>query len=211
MFVQRVIKGVAGGPSGLDDREAKSLIDDRSGLQCQWWRNVHAITPSEVAEKLTHANLDRHVNHYASHDPATGGPFYEGTPFISTTAGCVERDVVLQTNHVYPARFIALDFATTGGMHEGYLFYAWVIVGLRPAVEIQSISEEVRELNAYRSYSAFQTEGEIVAKVQVPSNQIEFCEKYEVDPTGRVHGPVWTHRNPEYEEPGRVSNLRELF
>jgi len=43
---------------------------------------------------------------------------------------------------------------------------------LTPAVEISHMAEEVRELNIYRRYSAFQTEGEIVAKIEVSARQI---------------------------------------
>lgn len=87
MFIQWCVKGV----NGIDDRGARAIIDEQQGLQCRWWRKVEGISPPEIAQKLTPANLDLHVNHYAEIDPSTGRPFYEGTPFLSLAAGSVER------------------------------------------------------------------------------------------------------------------------
>lgn len=196
--------------SGISDSEARILIDGGHGIQCNWWRNVHQISPPEIRDKVTYANLLRHVNKYSSADPVTGRPFFEGTPFISLTSGCVERNTALRTNRIVPARRTALEFATRSGTGPGYLFYCWVFVSLNPAVEVLGVAEEVRELNTYRSYSLYQTEGEITAKIHIPSNQIEKCEKY--DPTkSRDLIPAWTHWNNEFEDPSTVSNVRELF
>jgi hypothetical protein len=208
MFVQWCIKGV----SGIDDSGARRIIDDRQGLQCRWWRNVHLIQPDQIAGKLTSANLDLHVNHYSATDPATGVPFCDGTPFISMAAGSVERSTFLQTNIAHPARMVALDFATAGGTIDGYLYICYVIVGLRPAVGVEGVAEEVRELNTYRRYSPFQTEGEITAKIHVPANQIQRCEAYSVARRGVVRAvPDWVHVNPLFEDPVSISNIRELF
>lgn len=212
MYVQWAIKGIWGGPNGLNDNEAKNLIDFEEGIVCNWWRTVHKISPQKRRGKLIPQNLSMHVNQYGATDPTTGKPFCDGTPFISLTGGCVERNIFLQTNTVFPAKATALGFATESGLHEGYLFYCWVVVGLNPAVEIEGVSEEVRELNSYRSYSAYQTEGEITAKVIVPANQIHRCEKYSVDSSGRPHmTPDWTHLNPKFSDPAPVTNLREAF
>lgn len=208
MFVQWCIKGVR----GITDDEARGVIDSRAGVQCRWWRNVKTITPPQIADKLTQANLDLHVNHYGDPDPATGRPFCDGTPFISMAAGSVERSVFLQTNIAHPARLVALDFATAGGTTDGYLFICYVIVGLRPAVGVAAVSEEVRELNTYRRYSAFQTEGEITAKIYIPANQIQRCEAYSVTRPGVVNPrPDWVHVNRHFEDPVTISNIRELF
>jgi hypothetical protein len=208
MFVQWCIKGV----SGVDDNEARRIIDGRQGLLCRWWRNVGRISPPQVAEKLTPANLDLHVNHYAAPDPATNAPFCDGTPFISLAAGSVERSTFLQTNIAHSARLVALDFATEGGTVDGYLFYCYVTVALRPAVSVESVAEEVRELNTYRRYSPFQTEGEITAKIHVPANQIQRCEAYSIVAPGVVRAvPDWVHANPSFEDPASISNIRELF
>lgn len=208
MFVQWCIKGVG----GIGDEEARNIIDHRQGLLCRWWRNVHGIRPDEVADKLTPANLDLHVNHYSSTDPATGAPFCDGTPFISLAAGSVERSTFLQTNIAHRAAMLALDFATMSGTVDGYLYICYVIVGLRPAIGVAGVAEEVRELNTYRRYSPFQTEGEITAKIEIPANQIHRCEAYSIVRPGVVHAePKWVHPNPFFEDPISVSNIREFF
>ena len=210
MIVQWAIKGISGGSSGISDVDAKALIDDGHGIICNWWRNAFRIAPPQIRAKLSYSNLLRHVNQYAAPDPVTGQPFSESTPFISLTAGCVERNTLLRTNLVIPARQTALEFATEWGTCSGYLFYCWVLVSINPAVEIEAAAEEIRELNTYRSYSSYQTEGEIAAKIQIPSNQIEKCEKY--DPTNAgLLTPTWVHRNPNFESPEPISNVREFF
>jgi hypothetical protein len=210
MIVQWAIKGISGGPNGINDNEARSIINDGQGIICNWWRNQHQISPPEVRMKLNYQNLLRHVNQYDTIDPQTGKPFYMGTPFISLASGCVERTNALRTNRVIPAKRTALEFATEWGTVPGYLFYCWVILGLNQAVEIESVAEEVRNLNTYRSYSPYQTEGEITAKIQICSNQILKCEKYEHQ-AGRALTKVWTHDNAKFENPSKVSNIRELF
>lgn len=208
MFVQWCIKGV----NGIDDDEARGIIDNRHGLICRWWRNVETISPPKRREKLTEANLERHVNAYDATDPATGIPFCEGTPFISLASGSVERSSFLQTNITHPAHMVALDFATRRGDVEGYLFYCWVIVGIKTAPTVESVAEEVRELNTYRRYSHFQTEGEITAKINIPSNQIHRCEKYSILQPGKPNSaPDWTHLNAAFDDPMMVSNIRDFF
>lgn len=215
MFVQWCVKGIRGrlssesSNSGLTPDEAVSMVRDGQGVLCNWWRRVSTITPSERRQKLTAANLDLHINNYAS--------FASSTPFISLAAGCVERDVLYRTNRVHPAEDTALAFATENGTRLGFLFYCWVIVGLKPAVSIEAIAEEVRELNSYRSWSAFQLEGELTAKVHLPANQIQRVEWWR--PTSRhrmervTSPPDWTpaYINPRFSPPSDVSNIRELF
>lgn len=205
MIVQWAIKGISGGLSGIDDAQARAIIDGGHGIQCNWWRDVQRISPSQVGEKLNRQNLMLHVNSYYLTDPSTGLQFSAGTPFISLAAGCVERDFLLKTNHVISAKRIALEFATKHGTVPGYLFYCWVLVSPTPAVEIQGVAEEVRELNTYRSWSQYQLQGEITAKIHIPSNQIQKCEKYDI--TKRL----WIHRNPRFVSPKTVSNVREFF
>lgn len=180
------------------------MMDDGHGIQCNWWRGVGAITPTEIRTKLTAHNLRRHVHDYDN--------FGQETPFISLTAGCVERDAALRLNRIHTAEDVALRFATDWGQHVGYLFYCWVVVGLKPAVEVQMVAEEIRELNTYISYSDFQLEGEISAKIHIPSNQIERCERW--DPTGggrfgNVASQVFYNRR--FTSPNAVSNIRDLL
>ncbi len=212
MIVQRCIKGILGGVDGIADDEARNIIDGQWGILCRWWRNVRQISPPEIRGKLTQQNLNMHVNQYYAIDPATKQQFCEGTPFISLSAGSVERSTFLQTNITHPAHMTALDFATNGGATDGYLFYCWVVVGLRPAVEVENVAEEVRELNTYRRYSPYQTEGEITAKIIIPSNQIQRCEKYSLSPSGGLRLCTgWPYYNSKFDDPINISNIRELF
>jgi hypothetical protein len=214
MFAQWCVKGVRGRYSseantkGLTPDEALVLVQDGHGILCNWWRRVQTISPNQRRQKLTAANLDLHINNYAS--------FANDTPFISLAAGCVERDVLYRTNRIYPAEDIALAFATDNGTRFGFLFYCWVIVGLKAAVAIEAVAEEVRELNSYRNWSAYQLEGELTAKIEVPANQIHRVEWWE--PSGnqlqrRTSLPNWSpaYVNPRFTPPSEISNIRELF
>ena len=208
MIVQWCIKGM----SLLDDNTARSIIDDRGGIVSNWWREVGTISPQERRDKLTPANLDMHVNHYTSTDPVTGKTFDKITPFISLSAGNVSRDAVARTNTVQAARHTALWFGTEFGTRtKAYLYICWVPLAPRQAVEIEGMAEEVRDLNTYRRYSSFQTEGEITAKVDIPDNQIQACEKWEYDRPARRLRRSWVHPNPRFTLPEQLSNVRELI
>ena len=208
MFVQWCIKGIIGQdpargfPDGLDDGEARALIDDRRGILCNWWRKRRKISPAERRAKLVPANLDLHVNNYAV--------IKDDTPFISLTAGCVERDAFYRTNRVHRADRTALAFATAWGNRPRYLYHLWVIVGLKSAVPVEQVAEERRDLNVYQSWSAFQLEGEVTAKIYIPSVQIKRVERWEPAGFGFVQ-KVWAHTNPALEEPAVISNVRDLL
>jgi hypothetical protein len=215
MFAQGCVKGIRGRLDtedrdvGLSPEEAIALVRDGHGIQCNWWRRVLAIRPDEIRQKLTPANLDHHINNYDN--------FSVDTPFLSLAAGCVERDVFYRTNRIYPAQDTALSFATDNSTRHGFLFYCWVIVGLKPAVSIEAVAEEVRELNSYRSWSAYQLEGELTAKIHVPANQIQRVEWWKPSGHGELlqqtSPPDWNpaYVNPRYNPPSDVSNIRELF
>jgi hypothetical protein len=213
MFVQRCIKGIRGRAAneshgGLTPADAISIVRDGRGIVCNWWRTAKTISPAEIRQKLTTANLDLHVNNYNS--------VQNDTPFISLTAGCVERNVFYQTNRLVPAEDTALMFATENGTRSGFLFYCWVIVGLKQAVAIEAVAEEVRELNSYRSWSAYQLEGELTAKIHIPANQIQRVEWWAPgsggQPTQQISRPEWNpaYLNPSFNPPSDVSNIREL-
>lgn len=215
MYVQTCIKGVQGGERGINDTEAKEILAG-SGLQCNWWRRVNSISPATINERLTAAELDLHVNAYDEQHPNRALRVHEETPFISLAAGVVERSTFLKTNFVHPAHRTALLFASDFGQLRGdcYLFYCWVVVGLMPAVPVRHLAEEVRELNTYRRYSAFQLEGEVTAKVEVPSCQIHRFERYTVE-DGINGGIDITYQeqviNPHYVDPATVVNIRKAF
>jgi hypothetical protein len=195
-----------------NDTQARAIIDSRGGIQCNWWRDVHVITPQQIRDKLTAANLDMHVNHFSENAPGTTRPFSEQTPFISMSSGTVERDAAARSNYVHSALRTALWFGTEFLTRDvAYVFTCWVVVGLRPAVEIEGVAEEIRELNVYRRYSAYQTEGEVTAKIFVPDNHITECRKWRVDRRHRSLCAEWVQKNPRFTEPETLSNIREVI
>jgi hypothetical protein len=207
MIVQWCLKGM----HLDDDDEARDPIESRQGLMCNWWRDAKRINPALRRDKLTESNLDRHVNHFDSPEPLSGRPFREVTPFISLSAGTVERDKVMRTNITHTARETALGFGSAfGRFSTAFLYRCWVVVSPRPTVGIEGVAEEVRELTSYRSYSAFQLEGEVVAKVIIPSNQIEYCERWDMSPA-LEWAAAWRHVNTAFTQPTELSNVRELI
>ena len=81
----------------------------------------------------------------------------------------------------------------------------------RVAVTIESVSEEVRDLNTYRRYSQFQPEGEVIAKVWVPDNQIKECEKWTWDRKDLMFKRAWSYPNSRFTLPEMLTNVRELI
>ena|ERR1700688_1978710 len=213
MFFQKFLKGIPGD----DDHQAQLRLREL-GICCRWWDRVHQITPSEIKAKLTERNLDWHLNRYDHPDPDHGGePFYDHTPFISTTAGAVERDEMFQRNRVFSPFLTALDFATRGFREPGYIFYGYVYTLGKKSIPLQEFSEEVRELNIYTNFLPFHYEGEIVAKIGIPSVNLEKYEKYDPDlllrdlANGGFPTPIDVAYNDDYAEPERYLNLRGLL
>ena len=171
----------------------------------------------QIKTKLTPAGIDMHVNHFSQTDPATLRPYSVFSPFISLSAGTVERNAAAQANIVHRARKTALWFGTNFGRTDvAYLFTCWVVLAPRRAVELEDVAEEVRDLNTYRSYSAFQTEGEVIAKLRVPDNHIKSCEKWRWHRLGGPGGRPclrieWTQFNLRFTPPERLTNIRELI
>src|SRR5688572_16223914 len=96
MFFQKVLKGIA----GLTREAADATL--QTGILCNWWHTVGRISPAQIVEKLTERNLDWHLNHYDDSDPLMDDePFYKNTPFISATAGAVERDAFAGRNIIF--------------------------------------------------------------------------------------------------------------
>ena len=209
MIVQWCVKGL----SLPDENTARAIIDSRYGLVCNWWRDVGQISPPATRARLTAGNLDRHVNHFSAFDPSTSRPFSEQTPFISLSAGVVERDAAAKTNYVHRARKAALWFGTDFGVNvTAYIYVCWVVLAPRSAVDVEGVAEEVRDLNTYRRYSEFQTEGEIAVKIIVPDNQIQQCERWDLDNTGTGKFiRTWVYRNQRFTPPEVLSNVRELI
>ncbi|MEU1001268.1 hypothetical protein [Streptomyces tibetensis] len=208
MIVQWCIKGLA----LSDDDQARGLIDGQGGISSAWLRKHGHVSLSEFGNKLTEQNLNLHVNHFEEKDPATGAPFRDESPFISLSCGTVERDAVAKTNFVHTARHTALWFGTQfGARREAYLYTCWVVLAPRSAVPVHGVAEEIRDLNTYRRYSPFQTEGEVTAKVYVPATQVRDCAKWVWDRRAKLFRREWEHLNPQFTEPEALSNVRELI
>ena len=146
-----------------------------------------------------------------------GDKFYLHTPFISTTAGTVERNTVQQTNLLTPAWEIALRFATDFWKTDGYLFYCYVLIIGKRAVGHEAFAEELRELSVYTGFSPYQPEGEMLAKILIPPAQIERAEFWprqaalDAVQNGVLPSPAQTIVNPLFLAPTDYSNIRDLL
>lgn len=210
MFIQKCIKGL----HSITLAEAQAILT-RNGLTCAWWRNARRISSPEINERLTAEELDLHVHSFDEpHPTQRGREVAEVSPFISLTAGQVEREAWEARNEIYPAHEVAMKFATNFGELRGecFLFYCWVLVGMRPTVPVRHLAEEVRELKTYTKFSPFHREGEILAKIEVPARQIEKFEHYEYreDRHGRLRLVcLGTYLNPSYVDHNQVTNYRD--
>lgn len=199
LFFQKVVKGIG----GIDDDHAR-LIMSESGITCNWLRNVKQVTPAEVQAKLTPRNAVWHLNRYDEPDPTTGAPYCEKTPFVSMTAGTVQRWT--SRNVFFPPLLTAIRFATDDYTREGYVFYAYVYTLGKQALPLVEFAEEVRDVHIYTGFLPFHREGEVLVKMHVPAPRIERFEKY------NAHGDlVETDRNEAYEAPEQYANVRELL
>jgi hypothetical protein len=208
MIVQWCIKGL----QLDDDAAARRIIDAKDGLFCNSGRNNGGVVVSSIADMLTPAKLDLHVNHFLADDPTTGRPVGPDSAFISLSCGTVERDVAAQTNTVHRARRTALQFGLNFGRRDcAYLFVCWVVLAPRRATEIMGVAEEVRDLTTYRRYSSYQLQGEVTAKILVPSSQVKGYQKWEWNRPGRrFHMTDW-YPNPTFVAPETLSNVRDFL
>lgn len=212
MIIQKVIKGIG----GISQESVDRIF--QIGITCRWWQEVNLLPQNEVPLRLTERNLIWHQNRYDTPDPKEGNrPFYLRTPFISTTAGTIERDFFLQTNVLQPAWVEALRFATDVWSRDGYLFYCYVFIIGKKSVGHQLFSEELRELNIYTGFSPFQPEGEIVAKIIILPAQIEKVGYWPIDKLfddikqGQVPSPKKTINNSLYLPPDDYNNVRDVL
>jgi len=205
MIVQWCCRGMR----NLTVAEVEHILGDQVGLTCPYWPSRGPLRYDIALSRLTENHLDLHVNHYDAIDPDTAMPISKITPFISLSAGCVDRHRLLRTNVMHPARRTALDFATDGGRHPGWIFTCWVFVGINRAPGIEAVAEEVRELNHARRYSAYFVEGEVAAKINVASRQI-LCAEY-WRPAGRSLVRTGLCVNNGFVHPAAVRNERQML
>lgn len=218
MVFQKVLKGI----NGLDNNQAKSIVDN--GLMSNWWRKAGNITPADIKLHLNMDNLKLHLNRY-HHPVPPGNPLsilYTGkfgnvSPFISTTAGTIERDLNTKRNLIFPPFMIALNFATNNNKSNGYIFYAYLMTVGKIAVEMEQFSEEIRNLYVYRDFQPYYRQGEIMAKVFIPSVQIEKVEGFSsasvklAQSRGVLPVPDFVYDNPTYQAPEKLSNINEVL
>jgi hypothetical protein len=205
MIVQWCCRGV----SNLTRAGVEDILGNQVGITCRYWPRDRPLPYHVALSRLTEHHLDLHVNHYSGIDPDTGKRVFEISPFISLSAGCVDRRKLLRTNVIHLARRTALDFATAGGTRPGWVFTCWVLVAVNRAAGIEAVAEEVRELNHARRYSAYFTEGEVAAKVNVASRQI-LCAEY-WRPTGRTLVRRGLCLNNGFVHPAAVRDERQML
>ena len=213
MIIQQVLKGIG----GIDEDDVEAIF--AHGILCNWWRNVAQLPAVAVPLRLTERNLYWHQNRYEDPDPMWGNlEFREHTPFISTTAGSVERDAFNRTNTLYPAWWEALRFATNCWTTDGWIFYCYAWILEKEAFEHQAFSEELRELHIYTDFSLYQLEGEITAKIQIPTTQIEKAEEWRLSDiltavsNGNLPTPAQTKFNDGFfSDPSTYNNVRSVL
>lgn len=182
----------------------------RDGIVCEWWRRVGQISPSQVAEKLTERNLRWHLDRYRDIDPNTKRPFFEATPFISLSAGTREPDASRTTNVRKPAHETAIRFATRRYREAGHVFYCYVMVLPNPSVRLQEFAEDVRDFHSHSSYSPYRHQGEVTAKIHVPSVRLQRVERYEPrSGSGATRTRIWL--NPHFAPPEDHVNVRKVI
>jgi hypothetical protein len=214
MIFQKVLKGIV----GVSQAQARAMLD-QTGVICNWWRKVNLLPENEIPERLTEDNLFRHLSAYDQPDPITpGSTFGETTPFISTTAGGVERDPSNALNWQLSALITAIAFATENFSAKGVVFFAYVNVLGKKSIAMREFAEETRELNIWTDFQPYHPEGEIVAKISIPPPHLEKAQGYD-GPRARADfnahrkpAPLWTEYNTtHYVPPELLSNVREFL
>lgn len=207
MHVQWCVRGVA----RPDPNWLKSLFSS-GGLTCGWWWNRPDgnLPTAEIADRLDDLQLYLHQNWFDQPDPRfSPGSVRQNTPFISLSAGVVSREVRFAANVVHRAQLIASEFATLYGRVPGVLIYCWVVTSTVPAVSIEAVAEELRDLNSNRPYSALQLEGEVAAKIRVPATQLYAYQR--VRRRGLSYRLDRTVFNPTFTPPVPLSDIRAFL
>jgi hypothetical protein len=199
VLVQWCLKGIPRTPAFTDAEAKQALLS--AGLLSNWMRANATMTLdaglASAHQMLSDTALAAHVNSYAT--------VASTTPYLSLTAGVVERDPTTRHAIHHPAWTTALDFATSGGASDGYVFECWVQLPGNPAPELPGFGEEVRDLNLQPRFAWWHHEGEIVAKLGVPARQIRLVFRF-----ARNQKPVSVMINKDFVPPERISNIRSL-
>lgn len=218
MIFQKVLKGIA----DISTNDATNIIMG-NGIVSNWWRKKNTITNIEIQEELTENNLILHLNHYNQPLPLNhkwahlGKTYGEVSAFISTSSGAIQRDQSAKNNIIFTSFLTSLKFATRGFKTSGYIFYAYVMVLGKKSIPLQGFSEEVRELHIYKDYLPYHQQGEVTAKISIPSVNIEKAEQYDglsaYKDIKRGSNPIPLNiiQNPNYISPDAYCNIREVF
>ncbi len=214
MIFQKVLKGIA----GITQAHARGMLDG-DGIICNWWRNSGGVlNTSQIPDELTEANLLLHLSAYHKPAPGKTPSFGHLTPFISTTAGGVERDDANALNLRFSAFLTALGFATNNYKTHGVIFYGYVNVLGRKAVPMQEFAEETRELNIWNQFQPYHRQGEIAAKIVIPPAHLERAVGYDGPAILRaarksaLPTPMWTEWNTNrYVPPESICNVRDVI
>jgi len=195
MYLQWCLKGI---PSSCQfgEQEAKSTL--ATGIKSNFIRQKKTQDLSNSIAQLSPQKLKGHVNDYANHR--------KDTPYISLSAGCISPSPSGAGVTVNPAWLTAFDFATEGATVEGYVYVCWTVVSLKPNAELLFIADETRDLNQFRDLWHYHNEGEITAKLIVPTQQIYAYFKINSDLTI----DTW-HMNQHFVAPESVNNIREFI
>jgi hypothetical protein len=196
MYIQWCLKGIQE-QAGFSDNEARGLL--RSGIPSNWLRQ-NASLPlwnrlAAVQQLFSPQALFDHVNDYESVGTTS--------PYISLSAGVVQFDNIYGSAP-FPAWFTATDFATSGATGAGFVYRVWTVVAPKPASELLHLSDEIRDLNLFRGFWQWNHEGEIAAKLLVPSRNIEGAVKIDRD-----LNILQAFGNPWFVRPETVCNLVE--
>jgi hypothetical protein len=203
MIIQWCLKGIPARPD-FGDADAYDVLTDH-GLTANLVRNNEGKplvpTMEQAHQSLSDLALVAHVNAYG---------FVKGrTPYLSLTAGVVERHPVYRVPIRHSAWPTALDFATAGGRSDGYVFMCWLHVPPKPGPELPGFAEEVRDLNLHSKLAWWNHEGEITAKLFVPPRQIYRVVKFDRHHVMRALSGS-NGINPDFVPPDQVSNIRAL-
>jgi len=204
LVFQRILRGIGGIPRDLAEH-----ILTVDGIVSNWLRNTTTPPhPSEWAGRLTEDELRWHLNRFGDHYPPTQSSYSHLTPFISTTAGVYERDPYTADILPFDPLRTAIDFATDGFVRDGFVFFGYVVILDRPSLPHAAFSEEIRSLTNFPWFLPFHHEGEVTAKIHIPSIQLEKWEWYA--PAYDGFRLAETLSNPRFRSPHEIANVREL-
>jgi hypothetical protein len=212
MFFQHILKGIP----KLSPEQVNEIFS-KTGLRCNWWRGAGTIDSEQIKEKLSDDNLYWHLERYDEVPQGGDREFWKDTPFISTTAGTAVEDFAARKIYVCDAFWEAAMFATERFGCDGWIFYGYVYVLGKPAVELQEFAEEIRNVHQYARFMRHRREGEFTAKIEIPSVRLRCAEFYRGADVGAQFSrgqrpkPLEVIVNDAYCPPERYANILDAM